>query len=86
MPASIVGSYVSQVFVAGEGCPASLNAGSILAVYSSDAPHRANQEIDTAGLIFEPTTHEGSISWQCKKFLLGGAVVLKDKWLPSNCR
>ncbi|MEO6104669.1 MAG: hypothetical protein ABIP44_13665 [Pseudoxanthomonas sp.] len=42
--------------------------------------------MNTAGLIFEPTTHAGSISWQCKKFLLNGSVVLQDKWLPSSCR
>ncbi|CAN5126005.1 pilin [soil metagenome] len=85
-PASIAGSYVSRVFVAGEGCAASLDAGSILTVFSSNAPQKANQAIDTAGLIFEPTTHAGSISWQCKKFLLNGSVVLQDKWLPSSCR
>ena len=85
-PASIAGAYVSRVFVAGEGCPTSLNAGSILTVFSSDAPQRANKAIDTAGLIFEPTTHAGSISWQCKRFLLGGSVVLKTNWVPSSCR
>ena len=85
-PASISGTYVSRVFVAGEGCPASLNAGSILTVFSSDAPQKANKAIDTAGLIFEPTTHAGSISWQCKRVLLGGSVVLKANWVPSSCR
>ena len=85
-PASISGAYVSRVFVAGEGCPASLNAGSILTVFSSNAPQRANKAIDTAGLIFEPATHAGSISWECKRFLLGGSVVLKPNWVPSSCR
>ena len=85
-PASISGSYVSRVFVSGEGCPASLEAGSILTVFSSDAPQRANVAIDGAGLIFEPTTNAGSISWQCKKFLVAGSVVLQDRWLPSSCR
>lgn len=85
-PASISGTYVSRVFVAGEGCPASLNAGSILTVFSSDSPQRAHKAIDTAGLIFEPTTHAGSVSWQCKRFLLGGSVVLKADWVPSSCR
>lgn len=86
MPASIVGSYVSRVSVAGEGCPAPLGAGSILTFFSSDAPQKASKAIDTAGLIFSPVTHAGSISWHCKKFLLGGSVVLNDKWLPSSCR
>lgn len=85
-PASIAGSYVSKVVVAGEGCAATLDAGSILTVFSSDAPQAANKAIDTAGLIFEPTTHAGSISWQCKRFLVAGSVVLQDKWLPSSCR
>lgn len=85
-PTSISGSFVSRVFVAGQGCPASLEAGSILTVFSSDAPQKANAAIDTAGLIFEPTANTGSISWQCKKFLLAGSVVLQDRWLPSSCR
>lgn len=86
MPASIVGSYVSRVSVAGEGCPAPLGAGSIVTFFSSDAPQKANAAIDTAGLIFSPITHAGSISWHCKKFLLSGSVILNDKWLPSSCR
>jgi type IV pilus assembly protein PilA len=85
-PASISGSYVARVYVAGEGCPASLDAGSILTVFSSNAPQKASATIDGAGLIFEPTAHAGSISWQCKKFLLAGVVVLQDRWIPSSCR
>lgn len=85
-PASISGSYVARVFVAGEGCPASLEAGSILAVFSSAAPFKAHAAIDGAGLIFEPTTNAGSVSWQCKKFLVAGSVVLQDRWIPSSCR
>lgn len=85
-PSSISGSYVARVFVAGDNCPASLEAGSILTVFSSDAPQKANESIDGAGLIFEPTTNAGSVSWQCKKFLVAGSVVLQDRWLPSSCR
>jgi len=85
-PSSIVGSYVSQVTVAGEACPPPLGAGSIVAEFSSDAPFKANAAIDTASLIFSPVTHSGSISWRCKRFLVGGSVVLRDKWLPSSCR
>ena len=84
--ASISGSYVSQVQVAGEGCAASLRPGSILAIFSSDPPQKANAGIDGAALLFEPTTHAGSISWECKRFLIGGGVVLKENWVPSSCR
>jgi type IV pilus assembly protein PilA len=86
MPSSIVGSYVSEVSVAGEGCAPPLGAGSIVTQFSSAAPFTANALIDTASLIFSPTTHAGSMSWRCKRFLVGGSVVLRDKWLPSSCR
>ena len=85
-PASIVGSYVSQVVVAGGGCPPPLGAGSIVSEFSSTAPFKANSAINTASLIFSPVTHAGSISWKCKRFLVGGSVELRDKWLPSSCR
>jgi type IV pilus assembly protein PilA len=85
-PVSITGSYVSQIQVAGEGCAALLRAGSILTVFSSDAPQEANASIDGAALLFEPTAHAGSISWECKRFLIGGGVVLKENWVPSSCR
>lgn len=84
-PASITGNYVSEVRVAGEGC-APLEPGSILLVFSSDSPQRANSSIDDAALLFEPTTHAGSISWECKRFLIAGGVVLKENWVPSSCR
>ena len=86
VPSSIVGSYVSEVRVSGDGCPPPLGAGSVIAFFSSDAPQKANLAIDTAGLVFSPVTHAGSVSWKCKRFLLGGSVVLRDKWLPSSCR
>lgn len=85
-PTSISGSYVGRVIVAGEGCAANLNAGSILTIFSSNAPQAANSAINGAGLIFEPTTHAGSIAWQCKRFLVAGSVVLQDQWIPSSCR
>jgi type IV pilus assembly protein PilA len=85
-PASIVGNYVSEVTVAGANCAAPLGSGSILSKFSSTAPFQANDAIDTAGLIFSPVTHAGSIEWHCKRFLVGGSVVLRDKWLPSSCR
>jgi type IV pilus assembly protein PilA len=85
-PASIVGSYVSQVTVAGEGCPPPLGAGSIVAEFSSTPPFKSNAAIDTSSLIFSPVTHAGSMSWRCKRFLVAGDVVLRDKWLPSSCR
>jgi type IV pilus assembly protein PilA len=86
MPSSIVGSYVSAVQVSGEGCSSPLGAGTILTTFSSDAPFKANATIDTASLLFSPETHAGSISWRCKRFLVGGSVVLRDKWLPASCR
>ena len=86
MPASINGSYVSEVRVAGQGCPSPLGSGAVVALFSSDAPQKANTTIDTAALLFSPVTHAGSISWRCKRFLIGGSVVLRDKWLPSSCR
>ena len=86
MPTSIVGSYVSAIRVSGEGCPSPLGAGSVVAFFSSEAPQKANVSIDTAGLVFSPITHAGSVAWKCKRFLLGGSVVLRDKWLPSSCR
>jgi type IV pilus assembly protein PilA len=85
-PASIAGSYVSEVTVAGAGCSPPLGAGTILTRFSSDTPFRAHAEIDTAGLLFSPITHAGSLEWRCKRFLVGGSVVLRDKWLPSSCR
>jgi type IV pilus assembly protein PilA len=86
MPASIIGSYVSEVHISGNGCAAPLGAGTILATFSADPPFKAHFAIDTAGLIFSPVTHAGSMSWRCKRFLVGGSVVLRDKWLPSSCR
>ena len=85
-PASIVGSYVSEVTVAGANCAPPLGAGSILSKFSSNSPFQANDAIDGAGVIFSPVTHAGSIEWHCKRFLVGGSVVLRDKWLPSSCR
>ena len=85
-PSSIVGNYVSSITIAGTGCPSSLGAGSILARFSSNAPFKAHAQIDTAALVFSPVTHAGSIEWRCKRFLIGGSVELRDKWLPSSCR
>ena len=86
LPASIVGSYVDQVQVAGTGCAPPLGNGSVVAEFSSTTPFKANAVIDTASLIFSPITNSGSVSWRCKRFLVGGGVVLRDKWLPSSCR
>lgn len=85
--ASISGSYVSRVYVAGVvDCPASLEAGSIVTVFSSTGPQKASAAIDGQALLFEPTANAGSISWQCKRFLVGSSVVLKANWVPSSCR
>jgi len=85
-PASIVGTYVSEVTVAGNGCPPPLGSGTILTKFSSTPPFQAHGAIDTAGLVFSPVTHAGSIEWHCKRFLVNGNVVLRDKWLPTSCR
>ena len=47
-PASIVGTYVSQVTVAGEGCPPPLGAGSIVAEFSSSILHTLSGSIKVA--------------------------------------
>lgn len=86
MPASIVGSYVSEVRIAGEGCAPPLGAGSIVTLFSSNPPQKASATIDTASLIFSPIGHAGSVTWRCKRFVVGGSVVLRDNWLPSSCR
>jgi type IV pilus assembly protein PilA len=85
-PSSIVGNYVSSVTIAGTGCPSSLGAGSILTRFSSAAPFKAHDQIDTAALVFSPVTHAGSVEWRCKRFLIGSSVELRDKWLPTSCR
>jgi len=85
-PASIVGTYVSSVTIAGTGCPSTMGAGSILTTFSSSPPFQAHEAIDGAGLLFSPVTNAGSVEWHCKRFLVGGSVVLRDKWLPSSCR
>ena len=85
-PASINGAFVSSVTVAGTGCPGSIDPGTILIVYSSDPPQKANSSIDGAGLMFEPVTSAGAISWHCKRFLVAGSVVLKNNWVPTSCR
>jgi type IV pilus assembly protein PilA len=85
-PASIVGSYVSQVTVAGAGCAPPLESGSILTRFSSTPPFRAHADINTAALLFQPVVNAGSIEWHCKRFVVGGSVVLRDKWLPTSCR
>jgi type IV pilus assembly protein PilA len=86
MGASILGSYVSDVTVSGTGCAPPLGSGTILTTFSSTSPFKASRSIDTASLLFSPVTHAGSVSWRCKRFLVGGSVVLRDKWLPSSCR
>ena len=86
LPASIVGSYVSNVTISGDGCAPPLGPGAIVTYFSSDPPFKAHAQIDTAGLVFSPITHAGSMQWRCKRFVVGGSVVLRDKWLPSSCR
>jgi type IV pilus assembly protein PilA len=86
IPGSIVGSYVSETQISGEGCAPPLGSGTILETFSSNAPFKSNAVIDTASLLFSPITHAGSVSWHCKRFLVGGSVVLRDKWLPASCR
>ncbi|HSR64859.1 MAG TPA: pilin [Xanthomonadaceae bacterium] len=67
---SIVGTYVSQVDVAG---------GPVVVTYSNTAPQKANVAINTKTLTFSPTTTAGSITWACK------STTLKQKWCPSSC-
>ena len=75
LAASINGSYVSDVTIAG---------GVITASYESTAPQKANVAIDERALIFSPITQAGSIKWNCKSSTVA-ANALKQKWCPSSC-
>jgi type IV pilus assembly protein PilA len=77
----IQGNYVSELSVYGK---VSGNPGTIEAVFSSGAPQKANEKIDTAVLKFSPITHGGSIAWSCGDG--GGGKTIESKWLPSVCR
>jgi type IV pilus assembly protein PilA len=70
VPASINGTYVSQVDAAG---------GPIIATYANNGTQKANDQIDGLTLTFSPITQAGSIKWNC---ISGG---LKQKWCPSSC-
>ena len=72
LPASIIGSYVGSVGIAG---------GKITAHYSSTSPFKAHKNIDTKSLVFSPVTHAGSIEWNC----INGTTV-DAKYRPSICR
>jgi type IV pilus assembly protein PilA len=66
---SIRGKYVTQVEISGSGV--------IQVTFGNDA----NAEISGAVLSFTPTSHTGSISWECN-----GDAALPSKYLPSACR
>jgi type IV pilus assembly protein PilA len=70
--ASITGSYVSGVVVAGQ---------TITATFSNTAPQRANAAIDGAELVLTGADQGGSVSWTCT-----GAGGMDNKYLPSSCR
>ena len=69
---SIVGSYVSQVVVAGT---------TITATFSNTAPQRANLAINGAELVLVGLDEGGSVSWTCR-----GDAGMENKYLPSSCR
>lgn len=68
--ASITGKFVDDVAVAG---------GIITATFSSTAPQRANEKINTSTLIFSPTFSGGSTVWKCRS-------AISEKYLPVICR
>ena len=72
---SIVGSYVGGVGAGG--------TGKIVAVFSSNAPQKANLAITAKSLMFSPITHAGSIEWNCKSS--AGTTIL-NKYRPTICR
>ena len=66
---SIRGKYVSQV---------AISAGGVIQVtFGNDA----NAAISGTVLSFTPTSHSGSISWECN-----GDAALPGKYLPAVCR
>lgn len=71
--ASITGKYVSQVAVGANGV--------ITATYSSTAPRRANNTINSSTLVFTPSfgATAGSTVWTCSS-------AIAPKYLPTICR
>ena len=76
--AAISGSYVVSVGVGADG---NGTLGVIQVTYSSAAPQRANDLIDTATLLLTPVPNAGSVDWDC-----AAGSVLVPKWLPAACR
>jgi uncharacterized RDD family membrane protein YckC/Tfp pilus assembly major pilin PilA len=70
-PDEIVGTYVRRMTVRPDG--------SIEALYSSQAPQKANSGIDGATLVFTPTPVGSGLNWQCH------SETLRQKWCPSAC-
>jgi len=71
---SITGNYVSQVALGANGV--------VTVTYSSTAPQRANDLIDTLTLVMTPSTAGGgSVEWDCRT---AGTVIAKHR--PSSCR
>jgi type IV pilus assembly protein PilA len=68
--ASIAGTYVSAVDVAG---------GKIVVGFDQT---KTNKAIRTAELVLSPITQVGSIAWTCG----GTGTTLAGKYLPSSCR
>ena len=75
-PASITGSYVSQVTVGS-------TPGVITMTYSSTPPQKANAAINGDTLELSAVTDSGSVKWTCKA---GTTNPVPSKYLPSSCR
>lgn len=71
LPASITGSFVTQV---------STTSGIITATFGN----KASTPIIGGTLDFSPTTNAGSIYWTCKAGT--STPTLQARWLPANCR
>ncbi len=68
------GKYVSQIDVAD---------GVIEVTYSSSSPQTANATIDGGTLELTPSTNSnGDVLWTCTS----DGTVLKNKYVPNNCR
>jgi uncharacterized RDD family membrane protein YckC/Tfp pilus assembly major pilin PilA len=71
-PAQISGAYANAVDVG-------RRPGNIEVYFSSTSPHRANQQLNGASLVFTATLTDASIAWQCH------SESIRQKWCPSSC-
>lgn len=68
---SIAGAYVKEVRV---------DSGDISVTYNSQAPQKANSQLDGGVLVFSPKVENGVVQWSC------ASANIPPKYLPSACR